>query len=473
METINVHLLGTPHVEIDGAPINFPYKKMEALFYYLCVKKNVTRPEIVQMLWPDTNETAGRKSLREALYQIKKTFGPDCLETRDRTHLSFHPDFPIHVDWDEITPENILDYGDIGILSHFHVKNTYEFEEWTAQLQEEYNRIYVQAVQQRLYQADAQKDIEQIKHYSKILFKKDPYNEDYYYEAMDICAVNGHYNLALRFYNEMKDTFQRELGISPSKEASALYERILHVKGNLNNANQSQFFYGRTEEIYRISECITNFSQLPPSPCLMFSGDAGSGKTQLLEQGMQVAAGLSCVPLMTSCSPDDKIASNNPWIPIFQQLKHLGITLPFDDSNLQDLSYWKLRNSLTTALEELTSRTSVVIFVDDIHWMELSNQLLLNRLLFTFGMNKIRLICTCLTDYETETEEGLGPLFQKKWLEIVPLSNFSAQETEELLSLLVPDLSFDAERRHSIYTLTEGNIRFLLAIIKIIQNFSS
>ncbi|MGI6095057.1 MAG: AAA family ATPase [Lachnospiraceae bacterium] len=472
MESIFVHLLGTPHVEQDGVPIAFPYKKMEALFYYLCVKKTATRQEIVQMLWPDTNETSGRKSLREALYQIKKVFGPDCLEIHDRTHLAFHPDFPLRVDWDAVTPDNVLEYGDTGILSHFHVKNAYEFEEWTTQLQEEYNRMYIQAVQQRLYQADAQKDAEQIKHYSKILFKKDPYNEDLYYEAMDICAVNGHYNLALCFYNEMKNTFQQELGISPSSETSALYDRILHVKENLNVQEQSHYFYGRTAEIYQVSESISDFSLLPASPCLMFSGESGCGKSQLLEQSMHAAAGFSSVSLFTSCSPKEKISGKGPWLPIFQQLKQQGISLAFHESELEELSYWQLRNSLTHAFEALTARTPVVLFIDDIHWMELSSLLLLNRLICTFGVHKIRLICTCLTEYETEVEEGLGPMLQKNWLEIIPLTNFSMQETEEILSTLLPNLNFDPERRQSIYTLTEGNIRFLLGIIKIIQNFS-
>ena len=45
MDKIKVHLLGRPYVEVNGKRVNFPYKKAEGFFYYLCVKKNATREE--------------------------------------------------------------------------------------------------------------------------------------------------------------------------------------------------------------------------------------------------------------------------------------------------------------------------------------------------------------------------------------------------------------------------------------------
>ena len=37
LDKINVHLLGRPYVELNGKRMNFPYKKAEGFFYYLCV----------------------------------------------------------------------------------------------------------------------------------------------------------------------------------------------------------------------------------------------------------------------------------------------------------------------------------------------------------------------------------------------------------------------------------------------------
>ena len=63
LDRINVHLLGRPYVELNGKRMNFPYKKAEGFFYYLCVKKNATREEIIYVLWGSDNENVGRNFL--------------------------------------------------------------------------------------------------------------------------------------------------------------------------------------------------------------------------------------------------------------------------------------------------------------------------------------------------------------------------------------------------------------------------
>ena len=92
MANISVHLLGRPYVEVDGERVNFPYKKAEGFFYYLCVKKTATREEIIYVLWGADNENVGRKNLREAVYQIKKLLGKEILVTAGHTSISLNPE---------------------------------------------------------------------------------------------------------------------------------------------------------------------------------------------------------------------------------------------------------------------------------------------------------------------------------------------------------------------------------------------
>ena len=66
MANIKVYLLGRPYVEMDGERVNFPYKKAEGFFYYLCVKKTATREEIISVTFGErTNENVGRKTLEK------------------------------------------------------------------------------------------------------------------------------------------------------------------------------------------------------------------------------------------------------------------------------------------------------------------------------------------------------------------------------------------------------------------------
>ena len=60
-------------MEMDGERVNFPYKKAEGFFYYLCVKKTATREEIISVLWGADNENVGRKNLRRSSISDKKT----------------------------------------------------------------------------------------------------------------------------------------------------------------------------------------------------------------------------------------------------------------------------------------------------------------------------------------------------------------------------------------------------------------
>ena len=123
MSKINVHLIGRPYVEVDGERINFPYKKAEGFFYYLCVKKNATREEIIYVLWGADNENVGRKNLREAVYQIKKLLGKEILVTAGHTSISLNPECMPEIDWDFITEENILEH--VFALAKRHHKPVY------------------------------------------------------------------------------------------------------------------------------------------------------------------------------------------------------------------------------------------------------------------------------------------------------------------------------------------------------------
>ena len=71
MDVISVKLLGTPSVKLNGKLISFPYKKSEALFYYVIINKKVSRDEAINVFWSESGEETGRKNLRDALYKIK------------------------------------------------------------------------------------------------------------------------------------------------------------------------------------------------------------------------------------------------------------------------------------------------------------------------------------------------------------------------------------------------------------------
>src|SRR6056297_3582551 len=105
---ININFLGSPKVFVDKKRIYFPYKKAEALFYYLYFMKSSSRNTLTEMFWSDFDEKSAKKNLRDALYKIKKTFGFDILISPKRTTLMINDDYTIKSDIDNFKADNAL-----------------------------------------------------------------------------------------------------------------------------------------------------------------------------------------------------------------------------------------------------------------------------------------------------------------------------------------------------------------------------
>ena len=493
MDRIKVHLLGRPYVEANGERVNFPYKKAEGFFYYLCVKKTATREEIIYVLWGADNENVGRKNLREAVYQIKKLLGKEILVTAGHTSISLNPECMPEIDWDSITEENILEHEEEGFLSHFHIKNSYEFEEWVDAMQEQYNQSFIKSVRQRLYEADAVKDMSQIQKYSNILLKHDPYNEKLYQEVMDIYASGGNYNMAIKLYYDLEKVLEEELGVEPSPEVTELFHRIFNVKGNIavDNGSWNLPFTGRTEEIYRISECLTGSGKWPHPQCVAIGGEEGVGKSALLEKTRQMVKGYQMVSLYAACYKDESEFFLRPWNDIFWEIeqcmesgllerditddergklkKVLKGILSEGNEKMGRLTYQIMEQSVLEMFRRIVQRHKVVLFFDDIQYMDQMSFQLLNRVLLTMGTDRILLMCTYSQDSDTKVMESLEKLMKKDCLQVIALNSFTKKETDELLHRYLPQLDKEEEKRENIYRMTDGNAFFLMELMNLIK----
>lgn len=73
MPELNAKLFGTPAVSVDGREITLPYKKADALLYYLILKRKTTRSELIGLLYEDTDSATALKNLRHAIYATRST----------------------------------------------------------------------------------------------------------------------------------------------------------------------------------------------------------------------------------------------------------------------------------------------------------------------------------------------------------------------------------------------------------------
>ena len=84
MARLIAKLFGTPQITTDGRVLSLPYKKADALLYYLIVKRRAARSELIGLLWPDTDGQTALKNLRHAIYSVRKGLGWDPFSDGQR-----------------------------------------------------------------------------------------------------------------------------------------------------------------------------------------------------------------------------------------------------------------------------------------------------------------------------------------------------------------------------------------------------
>lgn len=104
---LNVTMLQTPSVTLDGVPVSFPFKRADALLYYMLVRRSATRQELISLLWESCDEATGLKNLRNTLYTLKKTLGGDFLLSPQKSLVVVNSAWEVDCDYDRFTQQGI------------------------------------------------------------------------------------------------------------------------------------------------------------------------------------------------------------------------------------------------------------------------------------------------------------------------------------------------------------------------------
>lgn len=478
---INVNILGTPSVSRDGVAVSFPYKKVEGVFYYLCFHKNTTRQALIHTLWGDNDETAGRKSLREAIYRIKKLFGADFIVTTGNFVIGINPDVPLVLDWDTITPTTVLTHRQHRVFAHFFIKNSYEFDQWVEDLQGQYRQTYLDAARTQIMgSSDISEDA--VNCYRTALIHHDPYNEDAYCQVLNHLLKSQKWAWAISFYQDLESSLQKELDVPPAPETQAFLVRALHGSKQQETTIAPTFF-GRQAELTALSSTLKHFASGETVQSVAFTGEAGVGKSKLLERARQVASRYDLLVLSTTAFRNEGDFLLKIWFDLFRNIStyvdqgtlspdqlgecyhHLNTMLNGDQLlNLtsNSMAYHSVSHQLYTLMANLASRHRVVIFLDDLQWMDTMSTALLCRILAGFP-DDIILVSTFLLSFEYELAQRLDPLFYADLLAITKLQGFTFEETMQYISLSSPD--FSPEDAQKIFDRSGGNPFYLTELI--------
>src|SRR5262245_44146310 len=290
MARLSLSLLGAVQVGLDRAAITaFDSDKVRALLIYLAVEAQQPhrRESLVGLLWPESTDVAARRSLSQALYNLRQAIGdqtatPPYFHIR-REALQFNTASDHALDVATFT--TLLDQCDThphqrietclacaqrlqhaaalyrgSFLEQFSLADSAAFEEWTHINREALHRRALQALAQLAAHYEARGDYEAARRYAARQLELDPWREEAHRQLMRALALNGERSAALAQYETCRRVLADELGVEPSEETTALYrqiqagelqaEHLARGSGRIDNLPQVLTpFVGRSHEV--------------------------------------------------------------------------------------------------------------------------------------------------------------------------------------------------------------------------------
>lgn len=227
---MRLRLLGGAEViTADGQDITPPGKKLRALIACLALapKAGWPRERLTALLWGDRDEEQARASLRQALAELRRSFGDPSPIDSDRERVKLRSDF-ISVDALEFV--RLAEAGDAEAAAKLYLGPLLDgislpndaFNEW---LFVERNRLHHRAIDVLAALVASQTGKSALMTAQR-LDQLDPLREETQRTLMRLYAGLGQRAQALRQFELCRERLQRELGIEPESETKQLYRSI-------------------------------------------------------------------------------------------------------------------------------------------------------------------------------------------------------------------------------------------------------
>ena len=284
---IELNFLGSAQILADGRPITAQLDKKElALLAYLAAQRGeVSRDRIAELLWGDKDDQRARQNLRQALSNIKRLL-PGAIDAQGHHVLALGRTVEPHTDLRQF--DKLIRRGDLAkardlyrgpLLDGLSLRDTPTFDDWLSERRSHYEQSVLDALTVLLGDAQQQVDSAALETYARQMLAINPLKERATRALMLALGRQRHFTAALEVYRECATTLQRELGVAPSAETAAVYERVLLARAAPRGALPftGAAFVGRERELAEASSRLLQ----PDCRLLTLVGLGGSGKTRL------------------------------------------------------------------------------------------------------------------------------------------------------------------------------------------------
>lgn len=334
--SLRIALLGPPLIDVSGQPFEVDTRKATALLAFLAFSRQPARRDtLAGLLWPETSPERARATLRRTLSTLRSALGGSWLDTeRDLVTLDTARAW---IDVEELRRlvAGTLEHGhganetcprcleplqqaielDRGpFLAGFGLRDSAAFDDWQQLAGDEVGRE-IASILDRLADASAQAgNPTQGIAYARRRLALDPLHEPAHRQLIRMLAEVGDRHAAMEQYRDCVRVLDRELGVHPLDDTTALYHAI--VEGVLEPASspvgpaRAPAIGTRYELVGReadMRDLLASVAAVGPNGrVLAIVGEAGIGKTRLGEELLACVAERGDTSLAASCYEEER-----------------------------------------------------------------------------------------------------------------------------------------------------------------------
>ncbi len=249
---------------------------------------------ILEKLWPDVDEARGRASLRTAASQIRRTLRTDCVARRLGGLVLTNAWVDVTAFRDLAVEARVSRRGGdharvVGLTREAEALYLGDFEAhdggsgWAVETRESL------AAMRRSLLTDAAESAVELSwmrdaiDLAESAITADPYSERAYGSLMRALAGLGETDRALRVFGDLRTVLGDELGVTPSRQTTALQMSILSAP---DRDDVVPSWVGRDEDCSTISELIRRSVNAHRVGLVCVVGDAGSGREALIDESL-------------------------------------------------------------------------------------------------------------------------------------------------------------------------------------------
>jgi DNA-binding SARP family transcriptional activator/virulence-associated protein VapD len=544
MYDLQIRLLGKPAVTYRGENIiDRLSKKALALLVYLAVgpKRKYRREELSGLLWGEMEEDRASYNFRRELWSLRREIRPQ--NAAHDNYVKFEKEFYffdlsssywLDVEaFDSLGSEAIntqltasnrlppeakarsikaihLYQGDF--MAGFRLLDCPAFEDWMFFERERMQLMYQSTLRLLTRCAVEEFDYSQAIGYCKKLIEIDVADETAHQELMRIYYNTGNRQEALRQYQILEQTLHIQLGLEPIPETKLLYEKIRQGIPLINKISypgdpsaprigtrEDLPFVGRVQELLHLKR-VNETALAGNGTVIALIGEAGVGKTRLVEEFLYNSSNFSAIVLQSRCylkeetlpyqpvidalrsmlpqiDPAHLSLLNDVWLAeITKLLPELNSYLPQAPASpalFPEQERNRLFEGMAQFLTHLSQRSNLILFLDDVHFADEPTLELIHYLGRRLKRQRLIIIIALR---QTEAEDNLSlrnliwSLKRAGCIENIQLGKLTEYEVNLLLSEALPQQSGMENFTHLLYEESGGNPFFLTELLHSIED---